>query len=149
FCSALCSTFLAGCVTIQQPANGSFGVTNPTAATVTWFPDMQVGTFVATLDNVDVSGQFSVDYPNQKAAATLNMLSSQTSHTLIATGNFSTPIGPRPAKDTSVFSTLPALFNEFQPNIGRGGRAVAVTMQAGTQVAIAAAESGGLFETKD
>src|SRR5437016_1626082 len=69
FCSALCSTFLAGCVTIQQPANGSFGVTNPTAATVTWFPDMQVGTFVATLDNVDVSGQFSVDYPNQKAAA--------------------------------------------------------------------------------
>lgn len=43
-----------------------------------------------------------------------------------------------------------ATLTEFQPNTGRGGRAVAISVYTGdTQVAIAAGESGGLFQTKD
>lgn len=40
---------------------------------------------------------------------------------------------------------------EFQPNIGRGGRSVAISVYAGdyTHVAVAASESGGLFRTSD
>ena len=38
--------------------------------------------------------------------------------------------------------------SEFQPNIGRGGRAVAISLYSGdSQVAIAAGASGGLFQT--
>jgi hypothetical protein len=40
---------------------------------------------------------------------------------------------------------------EFQPNIGRGGRSVAMSVYSGdfTHVAIAATERGGLFQTSD
>jgi hypothetical protein len=39
---------------------------------------------------------------------------------------------------------------EFQPDSGRGGRTVAVSISsADPQIAIAAAESGGLFQTRD
>ena len=34
---------------------------------------------------------------------------------------------------------------EFQPSYGRGGRAIAISAQSGTQAVIAASESGGLF----
>ena len=44
-----------------------------------------------------------------------------------------------------------ATLTEFQPNIGRGGRSVAISVYTGdyTKVAIAAAENGGLFLTND
>jgi hypothetical protein len=44
-----------------------------------------------------------------------------------------------------------ATLSEFQPNIGRGGRSVAISVYTGdyTHVAIAASERGGLFRTSD
>jgi hypothetical protein len=46
-------------------------------------------------------------------------------------------------------ATSPTVITEFLPDTGRGGRTVNISMQAGTMMAIAATESGGLFQTGD
>jgi len=53
--------------------------------------------------------------------------------------------GLKPSNGAQSFSLVvtSSPITAFKPNIGRGGRAVAISMQAGKRVAIAAAESGG------
>jgi len=74
-------------IVIQTPGEGS-AVCPPSNVLVTWFPAVATGTFKATLDNVDVTGQFQVDEHSMTASATLSQSLAQGSHVLAASADW-------------------------------------------------------------
>lgn len=94
------ATLLAGgcSVAIDWPKNDGDFACPPVQVVVNWKGDMLPGTFFAKLDNVNVTPQFFVSYPNQRASAQLMM--PHGAHTLEAGGDFKQLFSTTPAQVT-------------------------------------------------
>jgi len=96
-----CLVSLAGCVTIQQPADQSTQL-DPFDIVVVWSTSMAAGTFYAKLDGQDITPQFSVDYGAGRATAKMSAAPIQ--HTLEAGGNLNYILYTGPASTSVTFA---------------------------------------------
>ncbi|HEY3044835.1 MAG TPA: IPT/TIG domain-containing protein, partial [Vicinamibacterales bacterium] len=83
----IAGAMLSGCaMAIDTPKNDGDSVCSPVQVGVSWQGTVTNNTFSATLDNVDVTPQFAVDYGNRRASAQLTAPLGP--HTLVAAGQF-------------------------------------------------------------
>jgi hypothetical protein len=77
---------LTGCggFTINQPPNNG-GVLDPVSFNVTWNTSSRNSVHF-TIDGVDQTSAFTIDYANQKATASISL--PPTPHTLVVTGDY-------------------------------------------------------------
>jgi len=149
-CRSLCAAVaitagivLSGCsssIAIDTPASDGASVCSPVQVVATWTGTVVNNTFSFTLDNVDVTSQFAVDYNARRATAQL--AAGTGSHVLVADVNFPGPTGPSNRKATRTFVAGQALTVTANPGSlqlprnGNTSTAVAVSGCQGTAAVV-------------